>query len=201
MGFTAVPDKSDGDVFTEAMWDTYIRDNFNTGVPVLLSDTVLAAAAASIDVTSIPDDWNHLLLITYLRSDTAASFTQTEMRFNNDSGSTSYDSQNISGSGSTASAAEELSQSFIPCTAMPAASAGSNLFGSHIITIPNYAQADNDKAAHILAALKYGTSTGNLFVQSRAVFWRSTAAINRITILPAAGNLVIGSRLTIYGMP
>lgn len=29
MSFTQVPDKSAGDVFTEAMWDTYIRDNLN----------------------------------------------------------------------------------------------------------------------------------------------------------------------------
>lgn len=28
--FTTVPDKTLGDVFTEAMWDTYIRDNLNT---------------------------------------------------------------------------------------------------------------------------------------------------------------------------
>lgn len=27
--YTAVPDKTAGDVFTEAMWDTYIRDNVN----------------------------------------------------------------------------------------------------------------------------------------------------------------------------
>ena len=29
MGFTTVPDKKDGDVFTEDMWDTLIRDNIN----------------------------------------------------------------------------------------------------------------------------------------------------------------------------
>ncbi len=27
--FTQVPDKANGDVFTEAMWDTYIKDNLN----------------------------------------------------------------------------------------------------------------------------------------------------------------------------
>ena len=29
MPFTTVPDKAAGDVFTEAMWDTYIKDNLN----------------------------------------------------------------------------------------------------------------------------------------------------------------------------
>lgn len=29
LGFTTVPDKNVGDVFTEAMWDTFIRDNLN----------------------------------------------------------------------------------------------------------------------------------------------------------------------------
>ena len=30
--------------------------------------------------------------------------------------------------------------------------------------------------------------------------WRSTAAINRVTVFPATGNFIAGTRLTIYGM-
>jgi hypothetical protein len=33
-----------------------------------------------------------------------------------------------------------------------------------------------------------------------AHWWRSTAAINRITLLPSSGNFIIGTRLTIYAM-
>jgi pectate lyase-like protein len=34
MPFTTVPDKAAGDIFTEQMWDTYIRDNLNATAPV-----------------------------------------------------------------------------------------------------------------------------------------------------------------------
>jgi hypothetical protein len=201
VGFTTVPDKSSGDVFTEAMWDTYIKDNFNTGVPVLLADsTVTGSVAASIDLQDIPQDWTHLLLITYLRGDTAASLIQTYMRFNNDS-SSNYDSQNVGGNASSATAAEELAQSGVPCTAMPAASAGSNLFGSQIIHIPYYSQASNAKTAVTHAALKTGTTSGSVYMQVRSGFWRSNSAITRITILASTGNLAIGSRVSLYGLP
>lgn len=48
LSFSAVPDKTIGDVFTEAMWDTYIRDNIN------LIGNPPTACATSNAVQSIP---------------------------------------------------------------------------------------------------------------------------------------------------
>src|SRR5688572_24681195 len=102
MGFTTVPDKAGGDVFTEAMWDTYIRDNMNTGMPVILGETSLGASAASITYSGLPSGWKHLYLAGYSRGDAVATNVAVNVRFNSDSGA-NYDYQYMLASGATPS--------------------------------------------------------------------------------------------------
>lgn len=200
MPWTSVPDKATGDVFTEAMWDTYIRDNLNTGVPVVLANSTLVAAAASISFTGINQTFAHLLVVAYLRGDTVAVSTNAMLRFNGDAGA-NYDYQLLDGSAATASAGEAFAQTSLTAGLAAAASAGANLFSAHHITIPHYAQASNNKAASINSALKTGTASGNLVCRAVAGFWRSNSAITQVSLTPAAGNFVAGSRVTIYGVP
>src|SRR4029450_8789457 len=58
MPFSTVPDKATGDIFTELMWDTYIRDNINylqppygTTLPASPSD---GQQAVLVDSTTNP---------------------------------------------------------------------------------------------------------------------------------------------------
>lgn len=60
--FTAVPDKATGDIFTEQMWDTYIRDNINlSGNPPRASastnvaQSIPNASAATVAATQVED--------------------------------------------------------------------------------------------------------------------------------------------------
>lgn len=200
MPWTSVPDKATGDVFTEAMWDTFVRDNLNTGVPVVLANSTLVASAASISFTGINQTFAHLMVVAYLRGDTAAASTTLNLRFNGDAGA-NYDNQLAFGSAATVGAIETFAATQLRSGTIPANTAGANLFGAQHITIPHYAQASNNKAVSAQSAHKTGTASGNMGVEAHAGFWRSNSAITQVALLPAAGNFVAGSRVTLYGVP
>ena len=200
MAFTVVPDKATNDVLTETNWDTHIRDNFNTGVPVVLANSTLGAPAANIDFSAISQSWAHLMLVCYLRGDTAATSTTTLMRFNADTAA-NYDYQHVAGQAATASAAEAFAQTSIYLGPSPANTAGANLFNAVVISIPYYSQATNNKSSASRTGMKRGTATGNIEVYGLAGFWRSNAAITQVTLLPGAGSFNTGSRVTLYGLP
>jgi hypothetical protein len=169
------------------------------GLPVMIANSTLSGDAANIDFTSIPSHYAHLMLVCYLRGDTAAIFTGVQMRFNGDGGA-NYDQQHVLGQAAVASAAEAFAGVWVQIGNATANSGGANLFSPLVLTIPHYANSANNKAGVSQFATKYGTATTNLHVGNLAVFWRSSAAINRITILPAAGNWRSGSRVTLYGL-
>src|ERR1044072_7417202 len=49
---TTVPDKATGDIFTESMWDSSIRDNINNGIVNQLGCRVFSSA--NVATTSTP---------------------------------------------------------------------------------------------------------------------------------------------------
>jgi len=169
------------------------------GLPVRIADTTLAADAASISFTSIPGHYAHLLVVAYLRGDTAAANVSARIRFNADTGS-NYDWQSILGSAATASAGETFGETSAVLGNIPANTAGANLFGALTVEIPHYAQASNNKAAHAAFAMKSGTGSGALQAGALSAFWRSSAAITQVTLIPGAGNFRSGSRATLYGL-
>jgi hypothetical protein len=197
--FTAVADKAAGSIFTEADWDTFLRDNLNKGVMRPIAEVTLASPAALIDFTSIAADWSHLQLIAYLRGDTAAAETTVLARLNNDSGA-NYDYQSGTFSAAVAAAAETLAATSMRVGQCPANTAGANLFSLTVIDLVHYAGATNHKVAASRCAHKRGTASGDLTKYEFGGHWRSTAAINRVTLLPGAGNFQTGSRITLYGM-
>jgi hypothetical protein len=196
--FVTVPDKALNDLFTEAMWDTYIKDDLNTGVVRPIAEATLTGTAASIDITSIAASWSHLFVVLFARSDTAAGNSAPTLRFNGDAGA-NYDHQSVRGNANAASAAETFAATSARLGTIPANTAGANLFGGIGILIPHYAGANN-KTFWSVCAHKQGTATGNLIMDVYSGFWRSNAAITQVTLFPGAGNFATGTRATLYGM-
>lgn len=199
MAFVAPRTWVTGEVVTAAYMNAEIRDQFNKGVVRPLGEVTLSGAAASIDFSSIAADWSHLLIVAYAQGDTAALNTNINIRFNGDVGS-NYDSQIIRGSGATASAVESLATTVIGIGTIPANTATANVFGTAFVLIPYYANSANQKAAVGVAGGKWGTATGTMSTFAFGGFWRSNAAINQVTLLASVGNLVSGSRATLYGL-
>jgi hypothetical protein len=181
-----------------AIGDIEQAAEFKKGIGAI-SDTTLVGSAANVDITSISATYAHLLVVVYARGDTAALLANLNLRFNGDA-TANYDFQYLQGSAAAVAAVEQFAPTSMATGLIPAASAGANLFSSHIVFIPNYAGSTNNKLALSIASNKTGTTTGSMANYLTGGFWRSAAAINRITLLPAAGNFVAGTRVTLYGM-
>jgi hypothetical protein len=181
-----------------ATGDIETAAEFKKGIGCI-SDTTLGGSAANVDITSIVATYAHLLIVSYARGDTAAANTALNVRFNNDTAA-NYDFQRLTGGAATVSAFEAFAQTSIISCFIPANTAGANLFNASLVFIPHYAGSANNKVALSLASVKLGTTTGSLATYLHGGFWRSSAAINRITLLPAAGNFVAGTRVSLYGM-
>lgn len=199
-GYTALPTKNPGDVLTSALWNTYLQGNADNGFMRMLADTTLVGSAATIDFTSIPATFAHLRLAIYGRGDTVAVGTNILARLNNDSTAV-YQYQLLLASAAVASAVEGLAQTSIVLGNMPAASAGANFFGACVIDLLHYAGATNQKVLEYLTGFRSGGATGNGTTYKGSGWWANGAAINRLTLIPAAGNFVAGTRATLYGIP
>jgi hypothetical protein len=171
------------------------------GAYTQLADSLLIASAASFDFQAISGNFNHLKVIIYGRSDTAAASTNLLLRFNNDSAA-NYDWENVQASdGGAPAASESLGATAILVGEITGATATANYFAGCEITIPEYKGVVGNKVAHGLAALKIANTTVNQQLFFRGGGWRTTAtAVTRVTILPAAGNFIAGSHATLYGL-
>jgi hypothetical protein len=163
----------------------------------LISSGTLGSPAANIDISSIPATYSHLQLVLYGQtSDGSPQFVN--MRFNNDSGS-NYDRQQISAVATTVVGAESLGATSASIGGVPNSSAGS--FAGYLsVLVPFYATTTFYKAFLALAGFQTGTSTGLLRMQNYDGGWRSTSAIDRITVFPGAGNFVTGTAYALYGI-
>jgi hypothetical protein len=169
----------------------------------LIADSTLGADG-TFSFTSIPNTYEHLQLVCYLRSDRAATEDDLGLRFNNDTAS-NYDGYTFRGNGTgpTSTGGESLAAtSLVQKNSLVGNTATANVFGGVTVTIPHYAGTTNNKAAHSLAGKKIGTATGNLSVLMGMGAWRSNSAINRVDLLPAGGgtNFKAGSRVSLYGL-
>lgn len=160
---------------------------------VKIADSTLAIAAASIDLQSISQVYAHLRIIAELRSD-QASAAAAYLRFNNDSGS-NY--RNFSGVGGGAAPAAVAQIQLLDN--INESDSNADLFSIVEIVIANYANAVHNKTvlARGSATMYDGANSVTSVVHG---MWISTAAINRVTLLPSTGNFAAESRVTLYGM-
>lgn len=198
----AVPTPASGDAAAnkflkaDATWS--VTPN---GLAVLSANSILGGNAASFDLTSISGSYSHLKLLLKLRSD-KAGVTQENiyLRFNNDSTAGNYYSYGLNENTATTpalAATERLGATGtgieirLGCTA---ATATSGYFAHSEVTILNYANANTPKQVFWNGGIQLNNSAGSLADIRGNALWTSTAAINRITILPvSAGNFIIDS--------
>lgn len=165
---------------------------------------MLGASQASIDFTSIPAGFTHLRIECCLRGDTAATSTTVLMRFNNDSTS-NYQWQQLIAFGATVTGSDSGAALTATLTvgSATANTSPAGAFGNCVIDIPNYATASvsNHKAFDSIGSTRLAAGSAGYVSTRNSGIWLSSAAVNRITLLPGAGNFVAASRATIYGLP
>lgn len=171
-------------------------------------DSTLTGVAASFDVSALPQGYNDLIIVLVCRSDRAASSEDTLlMRFNGDSGANYdqvqtqvYAAGNYNAGTVVGSVTNPLAQSsFTQVADMPAASSVAGAHAEVEILVRNYAGTTFRKGMTSYAMAKLADSATNIRCWMSAGEWRSTAAVTQVTLLPANGNFIAGSRCTIYG--
>jgi hypothetical protein len=169
-------------------------------LPVRIANTTMPSDSSSMFFTAIPQHYAQLRLDVYARGTVSATGTSLLLRFNGDTG-TNYDRQYVYGLAATAQAGEAFAQTSCDPIDIPGATAGANLFTAGEIIIPYYAGTANNKELSSKYARKTGTATGTMEIVVTACSWRSSAAINAITLTPTSGDILAGSRFTLYGLP
>lgn len=153
----------------------------------------------TFDFTSIPASYKVLKVVYLARGDTAATSTNLWVRFNGDSGN-NYDYERSLATATTVSCDQGQAVAQVICGDVVAANGPANSADSGEITIPNYAGTTFQKSLVAISGAKNGTGAGNTFTRFASGWWRSTVAINEVTVLPAAGNFVVGSVAYLYGL-
>ena len=159
---------------------------------LIASSTVGSSGAASIDFTSIPSTYTDLCLKISGRSSShdGTSWAGLAITFNGNA----VTGKRLYGVGSGTPA----SDSTTPFGgAISGDTATASTFGNEEIYIPNYAGSAY-KSASIDAATETNATAALLMLN--AALWSYTAAINQITVTPAAGSFVQYSTAYLYGV-
>ena len=154
-----------------------------------IATTTLGSAAASISFSSISGSYTDLVLIATLKADTASA--DIYMRFNGDSG-TNYSKTILWGNGTTAGSNRDSSVAQIRLNyAVDVLTTDGTYL---IVNINNYSNTTTYKTA--LAKLGLASDS----VEQSVGLWRSTSAINQVTLTLSSGNWGAGCTATLYGI-
>jgi hypothetical protein len=166
---------------------------------VRLAEVTLTASATTIDFTGIPSTYRTLRLVAELRSDRAANRIDSfKMQFNGDTTEANYHSQQLIASGTAVSTAEFNTSQAGSCSA---ATAQADQFGACEFVIPRYATTAHYKSWSTGGMVMTEGSADNPRMDMFGGWWKSSAAINRITLKPGSGtNFVAESYAALYGM-
>jgi hypothetical protein len=166
-------------------------------LPIALAK--IASAGATLDFTSIPNMWTHLLVVAALQDASGSNSDNLRVQFNGDTGA-NYQWERLRGIGGSPDASGQGGQTYINCGEVPGKSSGG--FSSHFILIANYGLVQRHEAVafgHTSWDSAVGTSQVS-FVMGGLWYPGTPAVINRVTLSPAVGSFVAGSVAMLYGM-
>jgi hypothetical protein len=163
----------------------------------LIETKTLTTSAATIDFTSIPQNFTDLLILASVRSNEAAVGEYICGTFN--ANTTGYSARELQGNGSTAASGSYTTGLASRLMAYAVGNgATANTFANSSIYIPNYSGSANKSRSGD------GVSENNatLSVQSIiAGLWANTAAITSVSLLPFSGTAwLTGSTISLYGI-
>jgi hypothetical protein len=160
--------------------------------------TVGGGGSASISFSSIPSTFKHLQVRAIGRTDRASLFGDFgKLTFNSDSGA-NYSDHQLQGDGASVVAGAASSANFIRINRFAAATATANAFGALTIDVLDYADTNKYKTLRNLGGID-SNGSGDIFLISGN--WRSTTAVNSLTITVGGGTLFNQySQFALYGI-
>lgn len=163
-----------------------------------LGEVAVAVAAPTIDLPNIPQGFRHLLLRVSGRSTEAAEQTAVSARFNVDAGA-NYDWQANQANGVNAFGYESLATTGILLGYVAGASAPAGAVGAAEAALHDY-RGSLHKSCLAFTGFRGAAPSGSTAAINISGFWRNVAAINRVTLVLAAGNFDVGTVASLYGL-
>ena len=159
---------------------------------VALDTKTISTTVASVTFTSIPSGYTDLILVA--DATTAVANGSITLQFNGDT-STNYSYTALYGTGSAAGSLRASNAAIIGFMGYAAqVPVGTRAMG--IAQIQNYSNTTTNKTVLIR-----NTPAVSSTVEAAVGLWRSTAAINSITVLPISGaSIGASSTFTLYGV-
>jgi len=157
--------------------------------------TVGSGGASSIDFTNIPSTYSHLQIRAITKGSTTSRIW---MRFNNVSTGTPYDYHSLYGNGTSAGAIADISENEI-WLAVDGQSATTDTFTGLIVDILDYSNTNKNKTTRSLGGHSID-SASYWIVWFESGLWRSTNAINRVTLTASSGTFSQYSTFALYGV-
>jgi len=164
-----------------------------------IETTYLEADAASVTFDDIPSTYEHLQVRISARDVSNDVFESVYLQLGDtghspvDTGA-NYSRQYMYGTSSTATAASQTGSSDIWLGKIAAATSDSASYGSLIIDILDYANANKNT----IATGFNGSGTGT-YVRLTGGVWQDDSVVNAV-LIKGNGNLVRGTELTLYGI-
>lgn len=165
---------------------------------VKLFESTLGSAAATIDTGANGIAAGHGDLLIYVIGRTADVGIQAGARLtlNGDTGS-HYDLQFVEGVNTSATANVSLAAASWQVV-LHGNGGTSGYAGLQVYTIPAYDATTFNKVGMVHGTVVDATASSCQSIHAM-LGWRSTAAINQVTLTGATANLLAGSRMVIYG--
>lgn len=165
-----------------------------------LGQAELSGTASSVTFSSIPQTYKNLLLLIDARSSVAAATDTLLVRLNGDTGA-NYDWITMRVINTTVSGSQSLGATSAEVATIPAASGTANFFGQSAIWLPAYTRAVQ-KGIISDSGSRDASTAANMSLRRHHAWWRNTAAITQIDVLPGTGpNFIAGTSVYLYGIP
>jgi hypothetical protein len=161
-----------------------------TNTYVALDTQTLVSATSSVTFSSISSAYTDLVIVSSPQNNTSESLY---IKINGDTGS-SYSTTWLTGNGSTATSSRQASNTTGILAGAPNVGLSSTVYGTSIIQIMNYSNTTTYKTA----ICRWGLASAE--TNATVGLWRSTAAINSVTILVVSGTFSVGSKFSLYGV-
>jgi hypothetical protein len=160
-----------------------------------IATVTLGASAASIAFSGLPAV-THLVCDYSLRSDTGSGGQAALLRINGDS-ATNYNWQDLHGSVTTTTSVNSTSATGIRFCLHTGTSDGASNFVSGRFDIPNANGATNKT---VTSSYVCSLSNSTVFSGNSGGTWNNQSVITSLTLLPASGNFVAHSTVSLYAM-
>ena len=170
---------------------------------VAIAKTVLTGTQSTVTISSIPQTYTDLLVVTSVRFTYPSVYTTwLTMRLNNDSSSSVYSANYILAQGSSVSSSRFASGAIN--RAYPYYTDGdlstTNTFGSGEFYIPNYTSTSLSKIISATGVSETNDTTNNIILPSANLYTGSSAISSIVFTVVGATGMDSGSRFDLYGI-